>query len=186
MAGNLKEQKYTLSISNYLNNRLSINETLSPDPLQRNWFNILATSMDVYQVTAAANHIIQNSSSRHGRMFSASFISLFGCHFEIAGILWNSTKNRFNQPRPVYLLYGLYFLRTYNTEVSASLHFRCICKTYRTWYRRAIQYLSELNLVRVVELLLLILYSLHSLLTNFSCSFLLVQNYLPNRLKGLL
>src|SRR5690242_2868765 len=91
-----------------------------------------------------------NIENTETKMFDRSFRAHFGMSVAVCRQIWLLLEESDCLPEKcvaTFLLWALYFLKTYNTEDVASARFNCTPKTYRKWVWKVLHCIYNLNLV---------------------------------------
>jgi hypothetical protein len=87
------------------------------------------------------------------------FRAAFGVSFGVLLVLWNLLDPEGAESKPAYrrehLLWALYFLKTYTTEVISATLFGTSDKTWRKWVTIVVTDISNLQLVRTKKVFFL-------------------------------
>ena len=93
--------------------------------------------------------LLSTSSKFDNKTSERRYISMFGISPTATSIAWEMCRIQLEFPkaRPVNLLMALHFLKTYSTEHTARVIFKCDEKTYRKWVWAFAKRISSLDVV---------------------------------------
>jgi len=79
------------------------------------------------------------------------FQRVLGVSVGVAAIVWTNIVDRLPQnARVCHLIWALYFLKNYSTEITNAAIFNCSEKTFRTWLWPVLEAISGLSTVRFI------------------------------------